>query len=59
MWEHRNLVLYNMQLEALQTMCNAEINDAITKLYKKVETSTAEDHWYFDLSFALRLWKPL
>jgi hypothetical protein len=33
-------------------MCDAEINDAITKLYKKVNTSSAEDQWYFDVPLA-------
>jgi hypothetical protein len=32
---------------------NAEINDAITKLYDKVDTYSAEDHWCFDLPLAL------
>ena len=40
-------------------MQNAEINDAITKLYEKVDTYSAEDRWYFDLPLALRLRKPL
>jgi hypothetical protein len=40
-------------------MRNAEINDAITKLYEKVDTYAAEDRWYFDLPLTLRLRKPL
>jgi hypothetical protein len=40
-------------------MQNAEINDTITKLYKKVETYAAEDCWYFDLPLVLMLCKPL
>ena len=58
MWEHRN-VLDNTQLESSRTMRNAEINDAITKLYEKVDTYAAEDRWYFDLPLTLRLRKPL
>ena len=30
-------------------MREAEINDAITKLYENVETYSAEDHWYFEI----------
>jgi hypothetical protein len=40
-------------------MCNAEINDAIMKLYENVESYTAEYCSYFDLPLALRLCKPL
>ena len=40
-------------------MCEAEINDAITKLYDKVDTYSAEDRWYFDMPLAIRLRKPL
>jgi hypothetical protein len=43
MWEHRNDVLHNTQLESSRMMRNAEINDAITKLYEKVDTYAAED----------------
>jgi hypothetical protein len=42
MWEHRNDVLHNTQLESSRMMRNAEINDAITKLYEKVDTYAAE-----------------
>jgi hypothetical protein len=59
MWEHRNDVLHNMQLESSRMMRNAEINDAITKLYEKVDTYAAEDQWYFALPLTLRLRKPL
>jgi hypothetical protein len=59
MWEHRNDVLHNTQLESSRMMRNAEINDAITKLYEKVDTYAAEDQWYFDLPLTLRLRKPL
>jgi hypothetical protein len=59
MWEHQNSVLHNTQLEASLTMCNAEINDAITKLYEKVETYAAKYHQYFDLPLALRLHRSL
>jgi hypothetical protein len=40
-------------------MREAEINDAITKLYDKVGTYSADDQWYFDLHLAIRLRKPL
>jgi hypothetical protein len=40
-------------------MHDAEINDAITKLYEKVETYSAEDRWYFDVPLAIQLRKPL
>jgi hypothetical protein len=34
-------------------MHEANINDAITKLYKKVDTYSAEDWWYFDILLAI------
>jgi hypothetical protein len=40
-------------------MRDAEINDAITKLYEKVDTYSAEDWWYFDVPLAIQLRKPL
>jgi hypothetical protein len=40
-------------------MRDAEINDAITKLYENVNTYSAEDWWYFDVPLAIRLHKPL
>jgi hypothetical protein len=43
MWEHRNSVLHDMKLEASCVMHDAEINDAITKLYEKVDTYSTED----------------
>jgi hypothetical protein len=43
MWDHRNSVLHNMKLRASCAMRDAEINDVITKLYKKVNTYSAED----------------
>ena len=43
MWDHQNSVLHNTKLEASHAMHDAEINDAITKLYKKVNTYSAED----------------
>jgi hypothetical protein len=36
-------------------MCDAEINDALTKLYEKVDTYSAEDRWYFDVLLAIQL----
>jgi hypothetical protein len=43
MWEHQNSVLHDTKLEASCAMYDAEINDAITKLYEKVNTYSAED----------------
>jgi hypothetical protein len=34
-------------------MHDAEINDAIIKLYKKVNTFSAEDWWYFNVLLAI------
>jgi hypothetical protein len=51
--EHQNAVLHNTQLESSRMIQNAEINDAITKLYNKVDTYSAEDRWCFDLPLAL------
>jgi hypothetical protein len=59
MWDHWNSVLHNTKLGASRAMRDAEINDAIAKLYKKVDTYSAEDWWYFDVPLALRLCKPL
>ena len=59
MWEHRNAMLHDAQLEASRAMRDAGINDAITKLYGKVDTYSAEDRWYFDVLLAIRLRKPL
>jgi hypothetical protein len=59
MWENRNSVLHDTKLEASRVMRDAEINDAITKLYEKVNTHSAEDQWYFDVLLAIRLRKPL
>jgi hypothetical protein len=59
MWEHRNSVLHDTNLAASQAMCEAEINNAITKLYDKVDMYSADDRWYFDMPLAIRLRKPL
>jgi len=59
MWEHRNAVLHNTQLESSRKMREAEINDAITKLYDQVDAYSAEDRWYFDIPWATRLCKPM
>jgi hypothetical protein len=40
-------------------MHDAEINDAITKLYEKIDTYSAKDWWYFDVLLAIWLRKPL
>jgi hypothetical protein len=47
------------KFEASRAMHEAEINDAITKQYKKVDTYSTEDWWYFDVPLAIRLRKPL
>jgi hypothetical protein len=59
MWEHRNAVLHNRQLESSRKMREAEINDSITKLYEQVNTYSAENRWCFDIPLATRLCKPL
>jgi hypothetical protein len=60
MWEHRNEVLHNTELEFSRKMRDADINDAITKLYKKKDTYAAEDCWYFEkIPLVLCLRKPL
>jgi hypothetical protein len=43
MWEHRNLVLHDTNLTASRATREAEINDAITKLYDNVDTYSADD----------------
>jgi hypothetical protein len=52
-WEHWNAVLHNMQLESSRMIQNAEINDMITKIYEKVDTYLADEHWYLNLPLAL------
>ena len=59
MWEHRNDALRNAQLESSRATRNSEINDAIAKLYERVDTCAAEDRWHFDLPLTLRLREPL
>jgi hypothetical protein len=59
MWEHQNAVLHNMQLESSRKMLEADVNDAITKIYAKVDTYSTEDQWYFDMPLAIWLRKPL
>jgi hypothetical protein len=50
MWEHQNSVLHDTNLAASRAMCEAEIDDAITKLYDKVDTYSADSIclWLFD-----------
>jgi hypothetical protein len=54
MWEHQNSVLHDTNLAASRAMCEAEINDAITKLYDKVDSTllmidgTSICLWLFD-----------
>jgi hypothetical protein len=59
MWEHRNTILHNHELEASRTIRDADINDVITKLYANIETYNVADQWYFDMPLALHLKKPL
>jgi hypothetical protein len=53
MWEHQNSVLHDTKLEASHVLHEAEINDVITKLYKKVDTYSTEDQWYFNVPLAI------
>jgi hypothetical protein len=53
--EHQNSVLHDTKLKTSHAMCDAEINDALTKLYEKVDTYSAEDWWYFDVLLAIHL----
>jgi hypothetical protein len=46
-------------LSPSRKMLEADANDAITKIYAKVDTYSAEDRWYFDMPLAIRLHKPL
>jgi hypothetical protein len=56
MWEHRNEVLHNTELKSSRKMRDADINDAIMKLYEKKDTYAAKDRWYFEkLPLVLRL----
>ena len=59
MWEHRNTILHNHELEASRKIRDADINEEISKLYANIETYDVEDRWYFDMPLALRLKKPL
>jgi hypothetical protein len=47
------------QLEASHLMRDANLNDAITKLYDKVDIYSAEDWCYLDVALAIQLCKPL
>jgi hypothetical protein len=42
MWEHKNSVLRDTKLKTSRAMHEANINDAITKLYQKVNTYSVE-----------------
>ena len=59
MWEHRNAVLHNHELEESRKIRDADINDEIKKLYAQVESYAAKDRWYFEMPLVLRLRKPL
>jgi hypothetical protein len=53
MWEHRNSVIQDTNLAASRVLREAEINDAITKLYDKVGTYSADDRWYLNMPLAI------
>ncbi len=53
------MILHDTQLEFSRRMRDAKINNAIVKLYDKVESFLAEDRWYFDVPLAIWLRKPL
>jgi hypothetical protein len=59
MWEHQNAILHKHELEALRRIRDADINDAITKLYANIATYDVADRWYFDMPLAICLNKPL
>ena len=59
MWEHRNSILHDSQLEASRKIRDAQINDEITKLYANIDNYDVADRWYFELPLALRLRRPL
>jgi hypothetical protein len=59
MWDHRNSILHDTQLESSPKICHAQINKEITKLYAGLDTYKIADHWYFDMPLALWLQKPL
>jgi len=53
MWEHRNVVLHDTQLEASRRIRDVDLNNAIMKLYEKINTYAAQDRWYFDVPLVL------
>jgi hypothetical protein len=59
MWEHRNAVLHNAELEASRKVRDADINEEIKKLYDNIDSFAAKDRWYFEIPLTLRLKKPL
>ena len=60
MWERRNEVLHNAELESSRKMRDADVNDAITKLREKKGAYAAEDRWRFEkLPLILRPRQPL
>jgi hypothetical protein len=59
MWEHCNTILHDHQIKSSRQLCDAQINDKITKLYENRDSYDVSDRWYFDLPLALRLRKPL
>jgi hypothetical protein len=59
MWEHHNAILHNHQIESSRQICDAQINNKITKLYENIDSYDVSDRWYFELPLALCLRKPL
>jgi hypothetical protein len=59
MWEHQNAISHKHELEASRRIQDADINDAITKLYANIVTYDVPDWWYFDMPLAICLKKPL
>jgi hypothetical protein len=53
MWEHRNMILHDHQIKSSRQICDAQINDKITKLYENIDSNHVFDRWYFDLPLAL------
>lgn len=59
MWEHRNNVLHDAQLEASRRIRDAAMNEEIIKLYGNANKYAAQDRWLFEqMPLALRLKKP-
>jgi hypothetical protein len=55
MWVHRNSCLHDPTSLECRQLKGAAVNAAITALYDRVDTFSAQDRWRFDLPLALRL----